>query len=74
MIIKGIDEIDNQLVDLLLQDGRMSYSDMAAKVGLSPYRRQNAGSCTGKSGHYPWLSSCDRSFVRARDDHLCHQH
>jgi hypothetical protein len=25
MIIKGIDEIDNQLVDLLLQDGRMSY-------------------------------------------------
>ena len=35
MIIKGIDEIDNQLVNLLLQDGRMSYSDMAAKVGLS---------------------------------------
>ena len=35
MIIKGIDEIDNQLVNLLLQDGRMSYSDLAAAVGLS---------------------------------------
>ena len=35
MIIKGIDEIDNQIVNLLLQDGRMSYSNMAEVVGLS---------------------------------------
>lgn len=35
MQIRGIDEIDNQIVNLLLEDGRMSYSDIAEKVGLS---------------------------------------
>ena len=35
MEIKGIDAIDNQLVRLLLKDGRMSYSDLAEEVGLS---------------------------------------
>lgn len=33
--INGIDEIDNRIVNLLLEDGRMSYSDIAEKVGLS---------------------------------------
>ena len=31
MQIKGIDEIDNRIVNLLLEDGRMSYSDIADK-------------------------------------------
>ena len=35
MYIKGIDEIDNQIVNLLLDDGRMSYSDIADRIGLS---------------------------------------
>ncbi len=35
MQIRGIDEIDNRIVALLLEDGRMSYSDIAARVGLS---------------------------------------
>ena len=35
MQIRGIDEIDNRIVNLLLEDGRMSYSDIAEKVGLS---------------------------------------
>lgn len=35
MYIKGIDEIDNRIVNLLLDDGRMSYSDIGEKVGLS---------------------------------------
>jgi DNA-binding Lrp family transcriptional regulator len=35
VLIRGIDEIDNRLVNLLLEDGRMSYSDLAERVGLS---------------------------------------
>lgn len=35
MQIRGIDEIDNRIVNLLLEDGRISYSDIAEKIGLS---------------------------------------
>lgn len=35
MQIRGIDETDNRIINLLLEDGRMSYSDIAEKVGLS---------------------------------------
>lgn len=35
MYISGIDRKDNEIIDLLLADGRMSYSDIGAKVGLS---------------------------------------
>lgn len=35
MQINGIDETDNRIVRLLLEDGRMSYSDIAAQIGLS---------------------------------------
>ena len=35
MRIKGIDEKDNQIVNLLREDGRMSYSDIGERVGLS---------------------------------------
>lgn len=35
MYINSIDEIDNKIVDLLLKDARMSYSDIGIEVGLS---------------------------------------
>ena len=35
MIFHGLDNLDNTIVNLLLEDGRMSYSDIAEKVGLS---------------------------------------
>ena len=35
MQINGIDEKDNRIINLLLKDGRMSYSDIGEQVGLS---------------------------------------
>lgn len=35
MQIYGIDEKDNEIINLLLGDGRMSYSDIGAQVGLT---------------------------------------
>ena len=35
MYINGIDEKDNEIINLLLKDARMSYSDIGEKVGLS---------------------------------------
>ena len=35
MQINGIDEKDNLIINLLLKDGRMSYSDIAEEVGLT---------------------------------------
>lgn len=35
MHINGIDEKDNMIVNLLLKDARMSYSDIGEQVGLS---------------------------------------
>ncbi len=35
MLIKGLDKLDNKIINLLLQDGRMSYSEIGQIVGLS---------------------------------------
>lgn len=35
MYINGIDGKDNEIINLLLEDGRMSYSDIGERVGLS---------------------------------------
>ena len=35
MWIKGLDEIDNKIVNLLLDDGRISYSEIGKILGLS---------------------------------------
>lgn len=35
MIFHGLDNLDNLIVNLLLEDGRMSYSDIAERVGVS---------------------------------------
>lgn len=35
MYISGIDKKDNEIINILLEDGRMSYSDIGEKVGLS---------------------------------------
>lgn len=50
MQINGIDEKDNLIIDLLLKDGRMSYSDMAKKVGLTRTAVKNRISALEKSG------------------------
>ena len=35
MYISGIDQKDNEIINILLEDGRMSYSDIGERVGLS---------------------------------------
>ena len=35
MNFHGLDNLDNLIVNLLLEDGRMSYSDIAERVGVS---------------------------------------
>ena len=35
MYINGINQKDNEIINLLLEDGRMSYSDIGERVGLS---------------------------------------
>lgn len=35
MRIKGIDGIDNDIINILLTDGRISYSEIAQKIGLT---------------------------------------
>ena len=35
MWIKGLDGTDNKIINLLLEDGRMSYSEIGNIVGLS---------------------------------------
>lgn len=35
MWMKGMDGIDNKIINLLLEDGRMSYSEIAKHVGLT---------------------------------------
>lgn len=35
MWIKGLDDIDNRILNLLLNNGRMSYSEIGEIVGLS---------------------------------------
>lgn len=35
MKINGLDEKDNRIINLLLEDSRMSYSDIGNKIGLS---------------------------------------
>lgn len=50
MWIKGIDGIDNEIVNLLLQDGRMSYSEIAEKVGLTRTAVKNRISALEEKG------------------------
>lgn len=35
MKINGIDDKDNQIIDILVKDGRKSYSDIGSEIGLS---------------------------------------
>lgn len=50
MKLRGIDEKDNQIINLLLEDGRMSYSDIGEKVGLSRTAVKNRIAALEKSG------------------------
>ena len=50
MQINGIDEKDNQIVNILLEDGRMSFTDIGEKVGLSRTAVKNRIAALEKSG------------------------
>ena len=50
MNINGIDKTDNRIIDLLLEDGRMSYSEIADRVGLSRTAVKNRIDALEKSG------------------------
>ena len=50
MQINGIDNIDNRIVNLLLKDGRMSYSEIAEAVGLSRTAVKSRISALERSG------------------------
>lgn len=50
MHINGIDEKDNEIVNLLLKDARMSYSDLGEKIGLSRTAVKNRVAVLEKKG------------------------
>ena len=50
MIFHGLDDLDNIIVNLLLEDGRMSYSDIAEQVGLSRTAVKNRVKSLEESG------------------------
>lgn len=50
MHINGIDEKDNAIINLLLKDARMSYSDIGEQVGLSRTAVKNRISALEESG------------------------
>ena len=50
MYINGIDEIDNDIINLLLKDARMSYSDIGVQVGLSRTAVKNRIAVLEKNG------------------------
>ena len=50
MHINGIDEKDNEIVNLLLKDARMSYSDIGEKISLSRTAVKNRIAALEKRG------------------------
>ena len=50
MRLEGIDQIDHEILAMLQQNGRMSFSDMGARVGLSRTAVKNRISAMEKSG------------------------
>lgn len=50
MRLEGIDQIDHEILALLQQDGRKSFSDIGAKVGLSRTAVKNRISAMEKAG------------------------
>ena len=50
MWMKGIDCIDNKIINLLLEDGRLSYSEIAERVGLTRTAIKNRISALEEKG------------------------
>ena len=50
MHINGIDKKDNEIINLLLKDARMTYSDIGEKVGLSRTAVKNRVALLEKKG------------------------
>lgn len=62
MHINGIDEKDNEIINLLLKDARMSYSDIGEKVGLSRTAVKNRVAVLEKNGKYNPQIVIDNSY------------
>lgn len=50
MWIRGLDEKDNKIIDLLLENGRMSYSEIGDRVGLTRTSVKNRISALEEKG------------------------
>lgn len=50
MRINGIDEKDNEIINFLLMNARMSYSDIGEKIGLSRTAVKNRIATLEKNG------------------------
>ena len=50
MNVKGLDKIDNQIIDLLSKDGRATHMQIAKSVGLSRTAVQNRISALEENG------------------------
>lgn len=50
MHINGLDEIDNQIINLLIEDARLTYSEIGEKVGLSRVAVKNRVSALEEQG------------------------
>lgn len=50
MHINGLDEIDNQIVNLLIEDAKLTYSEIGEKVGLSRVAVKNRVSALEERG------------------------
>ena len=50
MRINGLDEIDNQIINLLIEDARLTYSEIGEKVGLSRVAVKNRVSALEEQG------------------------
>lgn len=50
MYLSSLDKIDNAILNLLLNDARMSYSDIGTKVGLSRVAVKNRVASMERAG------------------------
>ena len=51
MFLEGLDELDQKIVQLLIKNARISYSEIGSLVGISG-GRQDAGPVAGKTGRH----------------------
>lgn len=52
MFLDGLDELDQKIVSLLIQNARMSYSEIGQQVGISRVAVKMPGAGAGAEGHH----------------------